>query len=155
MDFKSNEQKWTIHGILQHMGFSPPTENPCVMMRENVKNSCEYIAICQDDLYFASQTPEEIVNILQDKYNININPDSYLRGKYPHDPGGKMIFQLRKYLEKVYVNVTILFNTLMNLTGAPAHCWLLCLICVHALLTITASPALNGKTPDISHFLHF
>ena len=50
------------------------------------------------------------------------------------------------------------------LTGAPAHCSLLCLVYVCALLNITASPALNGKTPiqsltgqvpDISHFLHF
>ena len=51
-----------------------------------------------------------LLNILQDKYTININPDSYLGGKYPHDPGGTMICQLRKYLEKLYVNVTILFN---------------------------------------------
>ena len=37
VDFKSYEKKWTIHGILQNMGFYPPTENPCVMMRENLK----------------------------------------------------------------------------------------------------------------------
>ena len=77
------------------------------MMRENLKTqSSEYIAIYQDELYIASTTPEEIFNILQDKYKINI----YLQGKYPHDPGGTMICQLRKYLEKLYVNVNILFN---------------------------------------------
>ena len=52
----------------------------------------------------------------------------------------------------------------MNLTGAPAHCWLLCLLYVCSLLTVTSSPALggltpiqalNGQVPDISHFLHF
>ena len=52
----------------------------------------------------------------------------------------------------------------MNLTGAAAHCWLLCLVYVCALLNVTASPTLNGIThiqaltqqvPDISHFLHF
>ena len=52
----------------------------------------------------------------------------------------------------------------MNLTGAPAHCWLLCLVCVCTLLNVAASPALNGITPmqaltgqvpDIHHFLHF
>ena len=52
----------------------------------------------------------------------------------------------------------------MNLTGAPAHCWLLCLVYVCALLNVMASPALNritpiqaltGQVPDISHFLHF
>ena len=52
----------------------------------------------------------------------------------------------------------------MNLTGIPAHCWLLCLVYVCSLLNVTASPALDGITllqaligqvPDISHFLHF
>ena len=55
-------------------------------------------------------------------------------------------------------------NTLMNLTGAPAHCWLICMLYVCHLLNATASPALGGLTPlqaltgqvpDISHFLHF
>ena len=76
VDIKSYEQKWTNHGILQHMGFYPPTENPCVMMRENLKtDSSKYIVIYRDDLYMASSTSEEILNILQDKYKININPD--------------------------------------------------------------------------------
>ena len=80
-------------------------------MRENLKTkSSEYIVIYQDDLYIASPTPEDILNILQDKYRININPDFYLVGNYPHDPGGTMFRQLRKYLQEVYVNVTILFN---------------------------------------------
>ena len=52
----------------------------------------------------------------------------------------------------------------MNLTGAPAHCWLLCMLHVCNLLNATAFPALGGLTPlqaltgqvpDISHFLHF
>ena len=52
----------------------------------------------------------------------------------------------------------------MNLTGAPLHCWLLCLLYVCSLLNVTASPvlggltpiqALTGQVPDISHFLHF
>ena len=55
-------------------------------------------------------------------------------------------------------------HTLMNLTGAPAHCWLLCMLYVCNLLNATASPALGGFTPlqaltgqvpDIRHFLHF
>ena len=54
-------------------------------------------------------------------------------------------------------------NTLMNLTGAPAHCWLLFMLYVCNLQNATASPALGGLTPlqaltgqvpDISHFLH-
>ena len=36
---------------------------------------------------------------------------------------------------------------LMNLTGAPAHCWLLCMIYVCSLLNVTASSAIDGITP--------
>ena len=49
---------------------------------------------------------QDIFNIFQDKYKINI----YLDGKYPHDPGGTTIYQLRNCLEKLYGNITILFN---------------------------------------------
>ena len=45
-DFTSYELKWAIDAILQHMGFYPTTENPCVMMRENhMTESCEYYYI--------------------------------------------------------------------------------------------------------------
>ena len=37
VDFKSYQNKLMIDAILQHMGFYSPTENPCVMMRENLK----------------------------------------------------------------------------------------------------------------------
>ena len=77
--FKSNQNKSTIHGILQHMGFYPPTENPNVMLRENhTTKSSEYIIIYHDELYIVSTTPQEILNTLQDKYKINI----YLQGEY-------------------------------------------------------------------------
>ena len=55
-------------------------------------------------------------------------------------------------------------NTLMNRSGAPANCWLLCLIYVCYLLNHIACTALDGKipllaltgiTPDISIILLF
>ena len=55
-------------------------------------------------------------------------------------------------------------NTVMNRTGAPANCWLLCLIYVCYLLNHIACTALDGKipllaltgiTPDISIILLF
>ena len=51
-DFSSYELKWTIDAILQHMGFYPTSENPCVMMRVNhITKSCEYIIIYHNELY--------------------------------------------------------------------------------------------------------
>ena len=65
------------------------------MMRENHNiQSCEYIIIYHDELYIVSITPEEILHTLQDKYKINI----YLQDKYPYDPGGRNICQLKEYL---------------------------------------------------------
>ena len=59
-DFSSYELKWTIDAILQHMGFYPTTENPCVMMRVNhITKSCDYIIIYHDDLYITLTTLEE------------------------------------------------------------------------------------------------
>ena len=42
VDLKSYGKKWTIQDIIQNMGFHPTKENPCVMMRDNLKTkSCE------------------------------------------------------------------------------------------------------------------
>ena len=55
------------------MGFYVTTENPNVMMRENhTTPSSEYIIIHENELYIVSTTPEEILHMLQDKYEINI-----------------------------------------------------------------------------------
>ena len=76
-------------------------------MKENHNTqSCEYIIICQDELYIESTSPEEILHTLQDKYKINI----YQQDKYPHDPGGKDRYQIKEYLENLYENMNILFN---------------------------------------------
>ena len=78
IEFTLYELKWTIDEILQHMGFYHTTENPCIMMRENHKTkSCECIVIPQDELYIASNTLQEIIHIVKDKYTININPNDY------------------------------------------------------------------------------
>ena len=46
VDFKANQNKRTIDAIIQHMGFYHPTENQCVMRRENIKTQfVEYIVI--------------------------------------------------------------------------------------------------------------
>ena len=82
-----------------YIGFYVTTENPNVMMREITRqNLLNIIFVCQDDLYIASTTPQEILNVLKDKYKINI----YLQGTYPHDTGGRDICQIKEYLEQLY-----------------------------------------------------
>ena len=87
-DFSSYELKWTIDAILQHMGFYPTTQNPCVMMQVNhITISCEYIIIYNDELYIALNTFEETIHIVKDKYKIKINPYVYQGSNFPYDPG--------------------------------------------------------------------
>ena len=90
------------------MPFYSISENPNVMMRQNHNTqSCEYIIICQDGLYNASTTPEEILHMLKDQYEINI----YLQDKSPHDPGGKDKHQIKEYHKNLSENMNILFNS--------------------------------------------
>ena len=92
IEFMLYELKWTIHAILQHMGFYHTTENPCVIMRANHKTkSCECIILHQDELYIASSTIQEILHIVKEKYNIKINSNVYQGSDFPYDPGGTMI----------------------------------------------------------------
>ena len=85
---------------------------------------------------------------------------AYSSKQYESEP----YHQHQNKAEQCYRVVKRYINTLMNLTGAPAHCWLLCLVNVCAFLNVTASYSLNGITPiqaltgqvpDIKHVLHF
>ena len=97
VDLKSYGKKWTIHDIIQKRGFHPTKANPCFMMRANLKpNHCEYIAVYLDDVYVASPKPKDIVNTYKFKIKLKINTDSHLGPKYPNDPGGTVICQLKE-----------------------------------------------------------
>ena len=92
IEFTLYELKWTIHAILQRMGFYHTTENPCVMMRVNHETkSCECTIIHQDELYIASSTLQEILHIVKEEYKINIISNDYLESDFPYDPGGTII----------------------------------------------------------------
>ena len=55
--------------------------------------------------------------------------------------------QQQNKAEQWYGVVKRYINSLMKHTGAVGHCLLLCLVCVCALVNVTASPSLNGITP--------
>ena len=62
------------------------------MMRENRNTqSSEYIIIHQDELYIASNTLQEILHIVKEKYKFKINPHDYQGSNFPYDPGGTLI----------------------------------------------------------------
>ena len=78
-------------------------------MKENHNTqSCEYIIICQDEFLLYQLHLKNFCIWLKDKYKIN----TYIQDQYPHDPGGRDFCQcyIKQYLEKLYANVTMLFN---------------------------------------------
>ena len=98
------------------------------------------------------------------KYEISKKVADVLRSLFINQYESEPYHEHQNKAEQCYGVVKRYINTLMYLKGAPAHCWLLCLLCVCSLLNVTASPALGGLTPiqaltgqvpDISHFLHF
>ena len=69
------------------------------------------------------------------KYEISKNITDLLRSifiKYESEP----YRQHQNKAEKHYGVFKRYINTLMNLTGAPAQCWLLCLVHVYSLLNV-------------------
>ena len=74
-------------------------------------------------------------------------------------------YQHQNFAEGRYKHVKNMTNTVLNRTGAPAFCWLLCLLYVCFLMNSTAAEAfdytmtpltkLTGQTNDISMFLYF
>ena len=85
-------------------------------MRKNSKlNLHEYIAVYVDDLCIAAQNPEELISILNSKYQLKEKGDGpltyHLGADYFHDPDGTMVCQPKKYIEKLKETYIRLFNT--------------------------------------------
>ena len=97
-------------------------------------------------------------------YEISKKVADLLRSLFIKQYESEPYHQQQNIAEQCYGVVKRYINTLMNLTGAPAHYWLLCIVYVCSFLNVTASPpldgitplqALTGQVPDISHFLYF
>ena len=95
------------------------------------------------------------------KYEISKKVTDLLRSLFIKQYESETYHQHHNEAEQRYGAIKRYINTLMNFTGAPAHCWLLYCVFVCALLNVTASSSLDGITPihaltgqviDISHF---
>ena len=97
-----------------------------------------------------TEISNKVMDILSAYHISNCHSDPYLQNQNP--------------AEWRYRTIKSLANTVMNRSGAPVNCWLLCLIYVCYLLNHIASSALDWKipllaltgiTPDISIILLF
>ena len=127
-----------------------------------IKSQKQFINTLYDNIRFRGAMTTLITD--GGRYEISKKVADLLRSLFIKQHESEPYHQHQNKAEQRYGVVKRYINTLMNLTGAPAHCWLLCMLYVCTLLNATASPTLGGLTPlqaligqvpDISHFLHF
>ena len=127
-----------------------------------IKSQKQFINTLYDNIRFRGAMTTLITD--GGRYEISKKVADLLRNLFIKQHESEPYHQHQNKAEQRYGVVKRYINTLMNLTGAPALCWLLCMLYVCHLLNATVSPALGGLTPlqtltgqvpDISHFLHF
>ena len=127
-----------------------------------IKTQKQFINTLYDNIRFRGAMTTLITD--GGRYEISKKVADLLRNLFIKQHESEPYHQYQNKAEQRYGVVKRYINTLMNLTGAPGQCWLLCMLYVCHLLNATASPALGGLTPlqaltgqvpDISHFLHF
>ena len=98
------------------------------------------------------------------KYEISKRVTDLLRSLFIKDYQSEPYHQHQNKAENRFGLAKCYTNTVMNTSGCPACCWLLCLQYICVVLNHLASPtlqgicpvqALEGTTPDISFLLHF
>ena len=98
------------------------------------------------------------------KYEISKKVTDLLRSLFIQDYQSEPYHQHQNKAENHFGLAKRYTNTVMNTSGCPACCWLLCLQYICVVLNHLASPtlqgicpvqALEGTTPDISFMLHF
>ena len=98
------------------------------------------------------------------KYEISKRVTDLLRSLFIQDYQSEPYHQHQNKAENRFGLAKRYTNTVMNTSGCPACCWLLCLQYICVVLNHLASPtlqgicpvqALEGTTPDISFLLHF
>ena len=98
------------------------------------------------------------------KYEISKRVTDLLCSLFIQDYQSEPYHQHQNKAENCFGLAKCYTNTVMNTSGCPACCWLLCLQYICVVLSHLASPtlqgicpvqALEGTTPDISFMLHF
>ena len=98
------------------------------------------------------------------KYEISKRVTDHLRSLFIKDYQSEPYHQHQNKAENRFGLAKRYTSTVMNTSGCPACCWLLCLQYICVVLNHLASPtlqgicpvqALEGTTPDISFVLHF
>ena len=109
-----------------------------------IKSQKQFINTLYDNIRFRGAMTTLITD--GGRYAISKKISDLLRSLFIKQYESEPYHQHQNKAEQRYGVVKRYINTLMNLNGAPAHCWLLCMLYVCNLLNATASPALGGLT---------
>ena len=110
-----------------------------------IKSQKQFISSLYDNIRFRGSMTTLITDF--GRYEISKKVADLLRILFIKQHESEPYHQHQNKAEQRYGVVKRYINTLINLTGAPAHCWLLCMLYVCHLLNATKSPALGGLTP--------
>ena len=99
---------------LRDMGFFPSKAESDIWMRER-NNLYEYIGVYVDDLAIVAKSPEEIIDILSNKYGFKLKgtgPISYHLGmEFFRDSTGVLCISAKKYVEKMIASYQQFFGS--------------------------------------------
>ena len=129
---------------------------------EHIKSTKQFINTLSDNI----RKRGAMDTLISDggKYEISKRVTDLLRSLFIQDYQSECYHQHQNKAENRFGLAKRYTNTLMNTSGSPACCWLLCLQYICVVLNHLASPtlqgicpvqALEGTTPDISFMLHF
>jgi hypothetical protein len=109
---------------LREMGFVPSKADKDVWMRRTKDGlRYEYVAVYVDDLELALEKPQELIDLLREKFKYKIKgegPISYHLGcDYFRDEDGTLVQQPRKYIEKMMVDYKTMFGELPKEESSP------------------------------------
>ena len=127
-----------------------------------VKTEKQFVNTLEDNIRKRGAMDKLISDRAQVEISDRVN--SILRGYVIDSWQSEPHYQHQNFAERRYSTIKPLVNTLLNLCGAPAYCWLLALTYVCFVLNHTAVGSLHwrtpieqltGSTPDISAILCF
>ena len=150
----------TLHGSTMAQFFCG--RDTLVCDAYDIKSTKQFINTLSDNI--RKRGAMDLLISDEGKYEISQQVTELLRSLFIQDYQSEPHHQHQNKAENRFGLAKRYTNTVMNTTGCPAFCWLLCLQYICVVLNHLASPtlqgicpiqALQGTTPDVSFMLHF
>ena len=110
-----------------------------------MKSDKEFVNALQDNITEWGAPTKLISDCAQVEISNKVHDSTYAYciGMWQSEPH----HQHQNFAQWRYDTVTMMVNRLMDRTGTPAFCWLLCIVYICFLLNACVSGTLNNRTP--------